>query len=471
MNFIRARNDYCTLYCEDSKVFSKFYRALRYPQRGYYHSTLYKQGRWDGHVDFLSKKTGKFLTGLLPEITEGLKLLGEEYKIKDERGVVKWAINEINKDFLPGMELYDYQVDLINQAIRYSRGVIFAPTSSGKTAIMIGILKALSPNTPTLFLANRKGLVEQNYNEMMKWGFENVGRLYDKYKKPDVITCATIQSLHKIEKILPHFKVVIVDEIHDMMSKQPKRFYNKLKGACVRIAVSATPFKFGGKDRVQKYSVKGHFGPVFKTESASEEDKGVLTTSFLQSREVLSASDCTFYNIEEPYIPYMVYQEATTKGIAESLYFHEVVRDLATKQKGRTLILVERIAHGDALAQMIPGALWIQGKDDLETRQFVIEQLKKAKKNVVAIATQGIFNAGINVFIHNLINAAGGKAEHVIIQRMGRGLRTADDKEILKYYDFIFNINDYLLIHSRKRIQILRKEGHKVTVKEKFDFR
>ena len=53
---------------------------------------------------------------------------------------------------------------------------------------------------------------------------------------------------------------------------------------------------------------------------------------------------------------------------------------------------------------------------------------------------------------------------------MGRGLRTADDKEILQYYDFIFNINDYLLEHSRKRIRILTKEGHDVTTKEKIDF-
>tara|TARA_Y100000034_G_scaffold136971_1_gene217757 strand:+ start:1057 stop:2472 length:1416 start_codon:yes stop_codon:yes gene_type:complete len=469
MNFIQARNDYCTLYCENPKIFSKFYRALRHPQRGYYHSTLYKQGRWDGHVDFLSKKTGKFLTGLLPEVTTGLKLLGEEYKIKDERGQIEWGIDEINEEFLPGMDLYDYQVDLINQAIRHSRGVIFAPTSAGKTAIMIGIMKALPPKTPTLFLANRKGLVEQNYQEMMDWGFENVGRLYDKHKNPDVITCATVQSLHKIEKILPHFKVLIVDEIHDMMSKQPKKFYNKLKGANVRIAVSATPFKFGGKDKVQKYNVKGYFGPVFQTDAA-DNPKKILTTELLQNREILSASDCTFYNIDEPNLPYAVYQEAVTKGIAESLFFHETVRDLAVKQKGRTLILVERIAHGDALSEMIPGALWVQGKDDLETRQFVIDKLKKAKGNVVAIATQGIFNAGINVFIHNLINAAGGKAEHIIIQRMGRGLRTADDKEVLRYYDFIFNINDYLLMHSRKRMRILKKEGHKVIIKEKFDF-
>jgi superfamily II DNA or RNA helicase len=119
---------------------------------------------------------------------------------------------------------------------------------------------------------------------------------------------------------------------------------------------------------------------------------------------------------------------------------------------------------------MIPGALWVRGEDNLETRKHVIGELQKSKKDVIAIATQGIFNAGINVFVRNLINAAGGQADHQIIQRMGRGLRVAEDKDMLYYYDFIFKINDYLLTHSKKRIKILKQEGHEVIVKDKIDF-
>ena len=145
-------------------------------------------------------------------------------------------------------------------------------------------------------------------------------------------------------------------------------------------------------------------------------------------------------------------------------HFHEFVVNLTKKLEGRTLILVDRIAHGDALASLIPGALWVQGKDDLETRKYVIDKLKTSKERVVSIATQQIFNAGINVMVHNVINAAGGQADHHIIQRVGRGLRTAGDKDILNYYDFIFYNNDYLLEHSKKRIKILKKEGHEIVI-------
>ena len=73
---------------------------------------------------------------------------------------------------------------------------------------------------------------------------------------------------------------------------------------------------------------------------------------------------------------------------------------------------------------------------------------------------------GFYVFLHNLINAAGGQADHLIILRMGRGLRTADDKEVLNYYDFVFEINDYLESHSKKRIKILKQQGHTIEIKD-----
>lgn len=338
--------------------------------------------------------------------------------------------------------------------------------NSGKTNIMISILKALPQNCPTLILANRKSLVQQNYEEMMQWGFDNVGRLYDKYKEPNIFTCATVQSLHKMEKVLPKIRALVVDEIHENMSKKPKQFFNKMSSCSVRIAVSATPFKFGGKDKCQKWTVKGYFGPVLE----AEEIGGVLTTKKLQDRDILAKSRCRFYPIHEPELKYEIYLDAVTRGIAENWGFHEIVTRLAKKLPGRTLILVDRIAHGDALAGMIPGALWVQGKDDIDTRMFVIDKLKHSKEKTIAIATQQIFNAGINVKCHSVINAAGGQADHQIVQRVGRGLRTADDKDILDYYDFMFFNNDYLLDHSNKRVRILEDEGHEVIIHDQVDF-
>jgi len=472
---IVAENCYSYLQ-SDKRVKDGLWRALRWKERGYWHSRLYKQKLWDGYIDFFKRETGRFLTGLLPEVELALRHWKVGYQLKDKRNPVVFRIPKITeklvREWLPEEDKhkdpYDYQIDLINQMLLHRRGVIQAPTSAGKTVIMMGILKALPPKTPTLILANRKSLVDQNYDAMRSWGFENVGRLYDKHKDPNVFTCATVQSLHKIEKLLPHVRALIVDEIHEMMSKTPKKYYNKLKACSVRVAVSATPFKYGGQHKTQKYAVKGYFGPIMRTDTAGED--GVLTTKELQGRDILSGSKCTFYIVSKPDLPYEIYLDAVTKGIAENIYFHKMVVGLSKTLTGRTLILVERLPHGDTLNKMIPGSLWVQGKDDLDTRKYVIEKLTSSAGNVVGIATQGIFNAGINVFVHNLINAAGGQADHQIVQRMGRGLRVAGDKNILNYYDFIFKINEYLEGHSMKRIKILKEEGHDVEVREEIDF-
>jgi superfamily II DNA or RNA helicase len=463
---LKISNCYSQLLSDNIELLKILHEKMRFRERNYFHSRLYKQKLWDGYTEFFSRKTGKFLTGLLPEVKSALSYLQEDYKTEDYRENLDFIHNKIDEDFLSDeFKLYDYQVDLTNALLKHKRGVICAPTAAGKSYILVSILKSLPPNCPTLVLANKTSLVQQNYEEIIKCGIENVGRLYGKYKEPNVITCSTVQSLHKIEGILDKIQAVLVDEIHENMSKQPKKYLNKMKNCSIRAAISATPFKFGGKDLCQKWLVKGYFGPVLKSKSAG----GVLSTKHLQERGTLSQAKCVFYPITKPELEYEIYLDAVTRGIAENFIFHKIVTKLAKKLKGRTLILVDRIAHGDALFSMIPDVLWVQGKDDLETRKLVIEKLKKSKDDVISISTQQIFNTGINVKVHNLINAAGGQADHQIIQRLGRGLRTADDKDVLNYYDFIFYNNKYLLNHSRKRIKILKNEGHEVVIKENVD--
>jgi len=432
--------------------------------------------KWDGYIQFFAMETGKFLTGLLPEVTAVLRHFKIDFVVEDNRKKTSFIYEEVDQNFLnqwlpaktlggdpmKPVTLHDYQVELINQVLKHRRGVIYAPTSAGKTFIMLGILKSIPPGTPTLVLQNRVTLAQQNYDEINNWGFNNVGTLWGGAVKPNVITVASVQSVAKIEKLLPKIKVLIVDEIHDMMSALPKAVYRRLKACDIRVAVSATPFKFGGTDNVQKFHVRGFFGPILKVKSAAT---GVLTTAELQGRGILSSSKCTFYPIYEPMIPHDIYIDAVTRGIAESYHFHRIVTRLAKLQTGRTLILVDRVAHGDALHNLLPGSLWVQGKDTQATRKGVIKQLQK-DEHCIAIATQQIFNTGVNCHIHNLINCAGGSAEHMIIQRMGRGLRTAADKAVLNYYDFLFKINDYLEKHSNDRIAILKREGHEIIVKE-----
>jgi len=467
MDKLKIQNNYSWFLSTDEKIKEVLWKALRFRARGYFHNVRYKMKIWDGFNDFFKKDSGRFLSGLLPEVRMALNHLAHPHEVIDEREPFEFGIKSVDENFLNfGVEpivLRDYQVDYINMAIKNKRGIIPSPTSSGKTAIMKGIIRALPPKTPTLVLANKKSLVEQNYDEIMKLGLGKVGRLYGEKKEPNYITCATVQSAHLLKPILPKIRVLIVDEIHEMMSRKPKQVYLALKNASVRIGMSATAFKFGGTDKSQKYEVKGWIGPEFLAKSTED---GKLTTKELQERDILSSASCKFFRVKQPILQYEIYLDAVTKGIAENEHFHDIVTKLVLGLTGRTLIIVERIEHGDRLQQHIPNALWVRGQDNVETRKIIIERLKKEQGELIAIATSGIFNTGINVFVHNLVNAAGGQADHQIIQRFGRGLRRAEDKAHLQYFDFIFENNPYLEKHSWKRVSVLEKEGHQIIVED-----
>ena len=472
MTVLRINNVYSWLLTQDTDLKDRLCNSMRFRDKGARYTKAYQQGKWDGFKEFFKRKSGRFLTGLLPEVELTLKTLNKSYEIVDERkGNISWTHKNLDENFLlpwlpegvDSFTLHDYQPDFVNKIMKSKRCLLKAPTSAGKTFIMVSLLKCLPPKTPTLFMTKNVSLVDQNYHEMKEWGIENVGRWYGDHKSPDFITCANanVHTLNSIKKLLPKFKVLIVDEIHECMSDVPVNAYMQMVNAGIRVGISATPFK---DKKVHKFSVKGHFGPIVKT---STTDSGFLTTKELQERGILSKSKCTFYKINEPSIPYEPYIDAVSLGISENFAFHKKVRDLARSLKGRTLILVERRNQGEYLKQLIPEAAWVNGDDSVEDRKPVMEALR-SDENAIAIVMRQIITAGINVKVHNLINASGGMAAHNVIQQMGRGLRVANDKDVLNFYDFIFDINKYLYNHSKARIRTLTEEGHDVVVKDDF---
>lgn len=475
---LKVDNVVSRLLTTDLDLKNELHEGLRFRPKNFWHNPKYQQNKWDGWKNFFNKNSGAFLTGLLPDVQQALLEKKKEYLLVDNRIEPRWAYESIGQDFLnrwlpkghPEIELHDFQPDLVNKAIKYNRGIIQAPTGAGKTYILISLLKALPPKTPVLFLTKNKGLVHQNWEEMKLWGVENLGRWYSSYKEPNYIMCATVhpKTFESLGGLLPKFKVLLVDEAHECMSAVPQAAYKKMTKAAVRFGISATAHKWDKKkiEEVHKWFVKGHFGPIILT---STTDDGLLKTKDLQDRGILSKSECYFYPIEYPDLKHEPYADAVKLGIEQNFHFHEIIARLAQSCKGRTLIVVERIEQGEYLKQLIPGSHFIQGKNSLKERAPVINALKEGDRTI-AIVMRHIITAGINVKIHDLINAAGGDSAHNIIQLIGRGLRTANDKSLLRYHDFYFLINDYLRKHSEWRMQVIEKERHTLIVKKSIDF-
>lgn len=433
--------------------------AFKFRAPGYIFDPRVKRGIWDGFTWFLDKD-GNFLTGLLPEVEAALQKLSEPYTIEWKIDAVEWA-HEPDEGTVSvrGADgeihsLRDYQVEFLRRVKTWSRGVVKAATGAGKSAIEAGVVLMAPPMTPTLVVMRSRTLAEQTYGALRSAGVERVGIVHGGKWEPDVVTVCLLQSVHKLSDLFPHIRLLIVDEVHEAVGKQGLKLYRSLPKCFARVGFSATPFKTSPPDQVHNYTVKGWFGPTL----------GEVSTAELQERNLLAQSRVHVIEIDEPSgseHEMMEYQGAYKACVVENDRFHAEVAHLVSGLKGRTLIVVERVEHGDRLKTLIPDAKWVQGKDDDRTRGEVIEALRTAEGDVVAISTK-IFSVGVDVFIHNLVNCAGMKAEVSTIQRLGRGLRLAPDKDRLDYYDFYFPMNKHLRSHSRRRIKILKAQGHEV---------
>lgn len=429
-----------------------------------------KQAMWDTApvvASFVTKK-GRFGTGLLPLVKQHLESENLQYTIKDDRTPIQELhsgdpstagskfkqISEKGDLFADvGVTLRDYQVLAVNEVLKQHRGVVKCATGGGKSWILAAIIKALGPSVPVVIMVRQKILIEQLFDTLKKAGLKNVGKVTGTTYEPNTITICTIQSAEKMNDRLDRAKVLMVDEVHDFTSALSQYILNGCINAYMRIGFSATPFKISD---VHKHSIISCFGPLITD----------IGTSDLIEKQVLATSVVHAYPIKFPNISHVSNWAIAEKlGVVENKYFHGVVAALVNSiPKGRIMILVKRISHGDSLHALLPGSFWISGRDDIESRSKVMELLRTSAEEKVVALVSSVGFVGVDVYVHHVVNAAGGKEPYLTIQKIGRGLRRAEDKDKLDYHDFNFSysMNRILASHSTARMKTLEGQGHKV---------
>lgn len=145
-NILKIENDFSYFLSNNDKIKHELWNRLRFRDLNYFHNRAYKMKKWDGYIQFFAIETGKFLTGLLPEVGAVLRHFNVQYTVEDNRNKTPFVYESIDSNFLNQwlpektlngdkmnpILLHDYQVELINQVIKHRRGVIYAPTSAGK---------------------------------------------------------------------------------------------------------------------------------------------------------------------------------------------------------------------------------------------------------------------------------------------------------------------------------------------------
>jgi len=420
------------------------------------YTAAYRRRQWDGKKYFI-KRSGVFPTGLLDDILDELKRIRCYPEIIHEDKTDKIEnIEEIKK-----FEYYDFQIELIKESLKKGRGVIKAPTGSGKTLIMAGLLKSL-PKRKTVILFNAKQLLKQTYKFLTEdCELSNVGVCFGEgYEYGDIMLC-TVQSIEKIlDTHLEETEILMVDECHEFANgKTTLAAISSFPKAKWRFGFTATP----PPDDIPKYSLKGALGSILQVvDTSSLVEDGKLTKPLIQliNRPYNASGLDESMTYSETYDEYIINNESRNNVIKDIV--NEIIRN---KPGSRILILTRSLAHGRTLERLLHDGevQFLKGADSLGERYKSISKFRGSGSTSTLIGTK-ILQTGINIEeITHFINARGMKSEIATLQALGRALRKHETKEVVYVYDFM-DSEKYLKAHSLKRKRYYEKEGHEVTI-------
>ncbi len=397
-------------------------------------------------VCFAAQKKGALIlrTGFLKELFVLLKENRMQIsEVKDKRTKYKkkeYSYEQLRKLFNPDFKYVEHQINSLKALLKTNVGIIKAPTSAGKTEIIIALMTLTKH--PTLILVDSVSLAEQNMKRINDAGLDcgicsGQGVLYGKHM------ISTIGSYKKLT--LSQFERVIVDECHIAGANTFQEFFETTNYP-MRYGFSATP---DGNDKYRYAKIRQYIGDVIFE----------IFTDELMDNEVMARPKIKMVNVD--CMPTPSWDSAYEKCITNNERRNKKIAALAKdniEEKKPTLILYKIIEHGKKLGEMIPDAVVLCGSDSQAVRKKAVDGFIDG--TVLCLIASNIFKQGISINnVQTLINASGGKSKIEVLQKIGRSLRLHKDKDYALVYDFIDAGNRFTEKHSLQREHLYKKNG------------
>jgi len=415
--------------------------------------------------------TGLFDPGMFYEI---LKHIKTNYQIEvtyDDKikQVVKPSFSNQNIFDNLKLKLRDYQLETVKQALLFGRGIVKVGTGGGKTLTIASLLSSIYVNNGNkmtcLLIVPDLTLVDQTYSDFLNYGVPFSFSRWTGTHKPDfecsviIANLGILQSQFEEHKELLNVDVLVVDECHKLKKgNKVNKLINSIK----------TNNKYGltgtlPDNKPDEWNIIGKLGSVFYEKSSYE----LRLENYLTNAEI-KIIEIGYKDKVKP-VPGVNKFKTELDFIYSSSFRNGIISTICNKCNNNVLILVNHIAHGQAMYDYLTSSLktkkvyFIRGEVEVEDRTKVINEMEKSD-NVVCIAISAIFSTGVNIKnLHNIIFASGGKSFIRIIQSIGRGLRLNQNKDKLVIYD-LTDLLQYSQQHAIKRKEIYTLE--KIIYKE-----
>jgi superfamily II DNA or RNA helicase len=430
---------------------------------------------------------------------------------------------EVPIDIVPGVMLRTYQIEAAQTCLSRWRGVVEIATGGGKTEVAIALVLVLKKPQTIFMCPDKlslDGMYERFTLRGFK-PFEEVGRYGDGHDDLDTepaVLISTVQSLYsglkrndrRVVERLASCELFIADECHHKATAWSWKAVGKHCGAHRRIGLSATPYKTA-KSRFNPSYLHGHDSwltgligdTIFYLPAVELQKSGDLAKCQVIGFEAARGTQSLTNKWHDVYEAGVVNNEGRNRQIAT------LAANLADMGR-KPLISVTRLEHGRIIQRMLLRGFGVyaacsygQGMtyvpkivaEDTETpyeeipvyeRKLTKEELAKGKEPkllgyepefvqipsdvcVKALIKTGVVMVLIGSSVYDesqdipdltdLINAAGGKAEQRLWQKVGRVLRLDGTNSIAWIWEPWDTNHYYLRNHSRKRLAALQQQG------------
>ena len=434
-------------------------------------------GRWDGKVSYF-QLGGSTYVNLLPEIMPILEKFNYDIDLDDQRDyTTTFEFAQVTEDSYKHiawpvghpaagepMKLRDYQVEIINNFLANPQCLQEVATGAGKTVMTAALSDAVTAYGRSIVIVPNKSLVTQTERDYINMGLDVGVYFGDRKEWGRQHTICTWQSLNVLLKntkngttedectigeFIEGVVCVIVDEVHMAKADALKTL---LTGVMSRI-----PIRWGltgtiPKEKFESVALLVSLGPVISKLSASElQSQGVLAQCHVNIVQLEDHAEFSNYQSE---LKYLLEEPNRLKTIAD------LVRQVNVT--GNTLVLVDRIAAGQALVDQLLDAVFVSGATKAKDRQDEYDEVAEATGKII-VATYGVAAVGINIpRIFNLVLIEPGKSFVRVIQSIGRGIRKAEDKDHVQIWD-VTSTCKFAKRHLTKRKTFYREANYPFT--------
>ena len=449
-------------------------------------------GNFDGWYRKYSRKYRRLSRALLGELRMVCKKYRLPLTVTDERSSSEYPTpsdNIVTDDLLPGIKLYDYQLNAVRATCYSEVGCIKAPTGSGKGEMIAAITKI--HDCPTVIIAEQLVVIDQLKERLeLRDVIEEVG-LFCSGHRPSgqKVIIGSIQSLsykssppkrkddesdvsydrkikafktrkknaQYLRKEIAKCHMLLVDEADRSSSKPYARLFK-------RWFIGRRKYGFSGtyddpNKPVENLTIKEFLGSIIvDIPRKAVEDVG---------RIVPVRYSALAFGLDGDKRESSAFDIAVSDWMIKNIKFHDLVAKLCAKKTANkdhgVLILVGSIKLGQSLEKLIPNSRFICGTTSQGDRRTATKQFEN--REIQVLIGSKIVDRGLDLKggCEALVLATGGKLPSNFEQRVGRALRLnkAGESHI---YDFFFVGNKYLYAHSRERLKTIVAMEYPATV-------